>query len=175
MRAEPRDIHSMPSVAPPDDDANSFLEELLAAKRAGHIDAVERLGPVVMANGEAAMARAQAPKPTPPTLPPEHIDEGKKVLAELNRACPDAAADERLLHRLVAGEIPLILTLQQIERELAARMLRCLDDAKFSIALGRVLRDTIGLSSTLTRRVEGGLSTAASLRAQRRFLERGSR
>ncbi len=165
----------MPSVAARDDSTNPFLEELLASKRSGASDAVERLGPLVMAHGEAAMAKQTPKTPAPPPiLPAEHIEEGKRLFAALDRACPDAAADEKLLNRLAAGEIPIVLTLQQIERELTARMLRSLDDAKFSLALARVLRDTVGLSSSITRHIQGSLAGAAALRGQRRFLQRGN-
>jgi hypothetical protein len=169
-------MQASPDSASDSRNTELLLKELAVAKRAGNLDAMARITQLLLPQEPPPSPKSTTRSTAaPPALRQELLDQEQQLRAALDNACPDAAPDEKLLNRLVAGEIPLILALQEIERRLSARMLSSLDDAQFSVALARSMGDTLALSSTLTKRVQGTLTTAAALRAQRRMLERGDR
>jgi hypothetical protein len=88
----------------------------------------------------------------------------------LDEVCPAAAADERILHELVAKQLPIALMLHDLEEQLVARMLTLMDNPQLVLAVAKILRETVTMSSAMSKRIQAILSTAASLRAQRRFL-----
>ncbi len=126
----------------------------------------------------------QAPEPSPKAaVPPERrigpprlpLDEslaakGDQARRALDSASPEAAPDERILHELVAKQLPIVLLLHELEEQLAIRIKLSLDDPRLAFAVAKVLRETVMMASAMSKRVQGTLSTAASLRAQRRFL-----
>lgn len=125
----------------------------------------------------AAPADQQASDPSnetvalPPRLriPKEYREAGAAALRNLIEATPDAGADERILQELVARQMPIARMLLDIEAQLAIRMM-FLDDAAHLVAVAKVFKGTNALSSAMSKRIQAVLSTAASLRAQRRFL-----
>ncbi len=90
----------------------------------------------------------------------------------LRAESPSAGEDELLLYDLVAAEMPVIAALNEVQHELSQRLLEHPDNPKILALLVRVLRDVVAVSTALGRRVEGGLSAASALRAQREFLHR---
>lgn len=120
------------------------------------------------------------PEPAPSTSPLSRarripIDEtltsrGEAARLALDELCPAAAADERILHELVAKQLPIALMLHDLEEQLVARMLTVMDDPQLVLSVAKILRETCVMSSAMSKRIQAILSTAASLRAQRRFL-----
>ena len=100
----------------------------------------------------------------------EVLERGRAARRALDDASPEAAADERILHELVAKQLPVALMLHDLEEQLAVRMLAIMDNPQLVLALAKILRDTSVIASSMSKRIQASLSTAASLRAQRRFL-----
>jgi hypothetical protein len=98
------------------------------------------------------------------------VERGREARRALDQVCPDAAPDERILNELVAKQLPVALLLHELEEQLAARIMVVMDDPRIALAVAKVLRETAAMASAMTKRVQSTLSTAASLRAQRRFL-----
>lgn len=98
------------------------------------------------------------------------VSRGDAAQRALDEVCPGGAADERILHELVAKQLPIALMLHDLEEQLATRMLNLMDDPRLALAIAKVLRETAVMASAMSKRVQATLSTAASLRAQRRFL-----
>jgi hypothetical protein len=119
-------------------------------------------------------AAIEAPRPPPRTrrlaIDEKFVSRGDAAQQALDEVCPGAAADERILHELVAKQLPIALMLHDVEEQLALRMMNLMDDPGLALAVVKVLRETATLASAATKRVQSTLSTAASLRAQRRFL-----
>jgi hypothetical protein len=103
-------------------------------------------------------------------LHPVFIARGQEALAALEAASPDAGADERILHRLVADEVAVASALLEAQSQLAARLTLLIDDHKRMAGISKVLRDVVLVTNSISKRVEGALGVAANLRAQRRFL-----
>lgn len=104
-------------------------------------------------------------------IDPHVSGRGTAARQALDESSPDAAADERILHELVAKQLPIALMLHDIEEQLAMRILNLMDDPRLALAIAKVLHETSILASATTKRIQSTLSTAASLRAQRRFLK----
>lgn len=100
----------------------------------------------------------------------ELVSRGEQARRALDDVCPAAAADERILHELVAKQLPIALMLHELEEQLVARMLTLMDNPQLVLAVAKILRETVTMSSAMSKRIQAILSTAASLRAQRRFL-----
>ena len=98
------------------------------------------------------------------------VSRGHAAQQALDEVCPGGAADERILHELVAKQLPIALMLHDLEEQLATRMMNLMDDPSLALAVVRVLRETSILASAATKRIQSTLSTASSLRAQHRFL-----
>lgn len=110
---------------------------------------------------------AHAPLHVP--LHPAFVARGREVLKELEAASPDAGADERILHRLVADQLAITSALMEAQAQLAGRVRLLLDEPKHLFALIHVLKDVVHTTNAISRRIEGALGVAANLRAQRRF------
>lgn len=111
----------------------------------------------------------------PPRLRRLPVDEllmkrGGEARRALDEAAPAAAADERILHELVAKQLPIALMLHDLEEQLAARLGVVIDDPKLALVVAKILHETVAMASAMSKRIQGTLSTAAALRAQRRFL-----
>lgn len=98
------------------------------------------------------------------------LERGHAARRALDEVSPDAAADERILHELVAKQLPVALMLHDLEEQLAVRMLTLMDNPQLVLAVAKILRDTSTIASSMSKRIQAILSTAATLRAQRRFL-----
>lgn len=120
----------------------------------------------------AATANAEKAAPRLRRLPvDEHLAKrGDEARRALDEAAPSAAADERILHELVAKQLPVALMLHDLEAQLAVRLGLVIDDPKLALAVAKTLRETIAMASAMSKRIQSTLSTAATLRAQRRFL-----
>ena len=103
-------------------------------------------------------------------LDPRLVERSDKAKADLAASTPGAAADERILHELAAEELGLVGALHEAEAALVAKIAAKLDDPRSAFVLAKVARELVALSSSLGRRVEGCLTAAASLRAQRHML-----
>lgn len=115
---------------------------------------------------------AEEKPPKPPRkfgLGADVVNRGKAARAELERACPDASAGERILYELVGHQVSLALAVLDAQTEVAARLEHFLDEPTKLVALSRALKELTGISNAIGRRVEGALSTASNLRAQRRI------
>lgn len=82
------------------------------------------------------------------------------------------AADEKLLVELAAASASLALQLGVAAHRLAEVLPGTLAEPKRALAVTKVLAELSAVGSTLVRRVEGALTTAATLRVQRRVHER---
>lgn len=157
-------------------EADPLLDQLASAKQSGDFDAMGRITQVLMTKFDAQAPAARPAgghgrnEPSQTAVPTELVKESEVARAALDQMCPDAAADERLLNMLAAGDVSVALMLSRIERQLAAKMLGGIDGSPYWLALVRLLGDVTRLNANVRGRVQGSLSTAASLRAQRRFL-----
>lgn len=104
-------------------------------------------------------------------LSAESIGRGVEVRAAFERAGPDSDVGERLLEEFVAGEVPIVRELQNVEGALVALLGRTVMAADPAVALkvAEVLRETVALSSAIRKRAEASLVAVAGLRAQRAF------
>ncbi len=103
-------------------------------------------------------------------LPAHYLAHGRELRDEFDRAAPQAAVGERLLEHLAAAEVPIALALVDAEAALVALLHKTLCDPTVATELARLLKETIGLSGAVRRRIESSLSAAAGLRAQRQYL-----
>lgn len=139
--------------------------------------------------GTAPPPQTRRAEPTPSqsaAVPPEAVREhprlrrlpvderllkrGSEARRALDEAAPAAAADERILHELIAKQLPIALMLHDLEEQLAARLGVVVDDPKLALAVAKILHETVVMASAMSKRIQSTLSTAAALRAQRRFL-----
>lgn len=112
----------------------------------------------------------ESPSPLRVPLHPSFVSRGQEALAALEADSPDAGADERILHRLVADEVAIISALMEAQAQLVARLALLIDDHKRMAAISKVLRDVVLVTNSISKRVEGALGVSANLQAQRRFL-----
>jgi ABC-type uncharacterized transport system substrate-binding protein len=121
----------------------------------------------------ASQPKQAAEKPPAIATPPanqELVGYAKQVEHEL-LALGTGHADEALLAKLAAGEVTTALQIQDLQDRLARRMMVLIDNPKSMLAISHVLRDVNVVLSAMTKRVSGTLTTASTLRAQRRFNE----
>lgn len=102
----------------------------------------------------------------------ENIQRGIEVRDAFDRAGPDSDVGARLLEEFVAGEVPIVRELQNVEGALGALLGRTVMGADLHLALkvAEVLRETVALSSAVRKRAETSLAAVAGLRAQRAFI-----
>jgi hypothetical protein len=122
-----------------------------------------------------ALASEEEPRRRPRRLglDPAYVERGKAALAALEASAPDAGAGERIIHELVASQVALALAIGDTQVEVVARLGHFLNEPKNLVILARALRELTTLSNAVGRRIEGALSTASSLRAQRRLWKMG--
>lgn len=130
-------------------------------------DAGERIGTDPISDEKPAAPRL-AVRRVP--IDRELTTRGEEARRALDEVCPAAAADERILHELVAKQLPIALMLHDLEEQLVGRMLTVMDNPQLVLAVAKILRETCTMSSVMTKRIQSILAAAASLRAQRRFL-----
>jgi hypothetical protein len=97
----------------------------------------------------------------------EHVGDPRGAFPALD---PHAGPEERLLHRLVVGELPVVAALERAQMQLAQALLGALDRPAHARALAGVLKTTVQISNAVTRRLQDALAATATLRAQRRLL-----
>jgi hypothetical protein len=102
-------------------------------------------------------------------LAPTFLQRGREALQALSSGAPDAAADEHLLHELVADEIALCVAVADVRRQVLTRLPALVEEPRLMLMMTKSLRDLTLLSNAMVRRVEGALSTASTLRASRRM------
>ena len=112
------------------------------------------------------------PPPAPIELAEVHVERGRQARAQLATLSPDAAADERLLLELAAEEVALVDALQLASGRLAGQLIEVLPDSKSLLMTSKALREVVATQCALTRRIEGVLGAASTLRGQRIFLAR---
>ena len=84
----------------------------------------------------------------------------------------EAGADEQLLLRLVGDSLPSAMMLGELTERMVVHLPALLDEPAALRALSTALRDTVAVRNSLLSRMQSVLTTVASLRGQRRFLER---
>lgn len=161
-----------------------FIAAAISAYRRGDLDTIRRLGQTQF--GPAAdepIARERAVPSLPPSAPrtlaldAPFVERGREALRALSAAAPHAAADEHLLHELVADEVAIFSAVTSVRMQVAARLPALVEEPRLMLLLTKSLRDLTALSNAIVRRVEGALGTCSTLRASRRLfsLEHGSR
>jgi hypothetical protein len=113
----------------------------------------------------------ERPTRSPPRklgLDPVYVARGKQALAALEASAPDAGAGEQIIHELVAAQFALVLAIGDAEIEVVARLGHFVNEPKNLVAISRALKELTTLSNAIGRRIEGALTTASTLRAQRR-------
>ena len=133
----------------------------------------------------AALLEAQVhPVPTAPDEPSDLCDKAagqeiQRVDEALARALveqdPEASAEEKLLHRLLAAEQPILDELNRAKLELAVTVHAALDDPNRAFRLAKVLREIVAVAAAVNKRQTNVVGALASLRAQRHLLCRSER
>jgi len=125
--------------------------------------------------GEVIGQEERAPQRSPRKLGlgPVHLERGRAARAALEAASPDAGPGEQILFELIGHQTAIALSVLDAEGEVASRLEHFLDDPAKLVALSRALKELTGISNSVGRRVEGALTTASSLRAQRRLWNLG--
>jgi len=112
-----------------------------------------------------------------PTLSAANIGRARELRRAFAAAADGAEVGEKLLEDLVAMEAGVALSLLDAEAMAVALLHRALPtDPVLALKVAQVAREIEGMASAVRRRMQGGLSAAANLRAQRRLLDlqRGS-
>lgn len=103
-------------------------------------------------------------------LAPAHQRRALEARLAFAAAGTSTDAGERLLQELVAGEVGVALQLVDVEAGLASLLAKTIADPRLATEVAKVFRETVALSGAVRRRMEGCLSAAATLRAQRLLL-----
>lgn len=83
---------------------------------------------------------------------------------------PMAGPEEKLLHRLVVGELPVVAALERAQLRLAHALLHVIDNPTHVRIVAGALKDCVHVANALGRRLQDALAATATLRAQRRLL-----
>ena len=136
-------------------------------------------GEVAGAGGEPAASHVPIAIPpdgagdvstSPPADPFAQRREETRALLLASAPCPSAA--ESILYDLASREIAVYVELSEAQEKLARDLSEAVTgEIRAALALSKVLREVTQISGAIGRRVEHILGTAASVRAQRRFLE----
>lgn len=166
---------------------NAFVEEAAASLRAGD---VSRLYALRRDLARGASASGNASQGDGPAGTAADVSAGESLTSGGEEQSPaeggrtdadahalvqlsaDAPADEAVLTRLAADELPIVHELRQLESRLAIRIGAVLDDPALALAVARVMQQVTTLSGAVTQRVQNTLGAAANLRAQRRLISR---
>ena len=104
------------------------------------------------------------------TLSEPNLRRAHEVCAEFDAAEDLSVVGEKVLCELVGGEVAVAMQLRDIEAAMAALLSKTITDPEMTVAVCKGLKETIGLSTAIRRRMENSLSAAASLKAQRILL-----
>ncbi len=113
---------------------------------------------------------AAPPSPVALTISRDNIARGIAVRQAFEIGDRDSEVAERLLEEFVAGEVPIVRELQNVEGALVALLGQTLLDPALALRVANVLKETTAVSAAVRRRAETSLAAAASLRAQKAFL-----
>ena len=168
------------AIVPPEPDEpldNLVAQEMIAAFRRGDVDAVQILGASPFRGGAPSASSPPGPSPGRPStstegIPPAIRARVERDRQELEQMDPEAGADEQLLLRLVGDSLPAAMMLSELTERMVVHLPSLLDEPAALRALSSALRDTVTLRSSLLNRLQSVLATVASLRGQRRFLQR---
>lgn len=104
-----------------------------------------------------------------------NLERGQEVQQAFRDTGPDGDEAERLLLELVAGEIPVLLQLRDLEAANAALLGRTITNPELSTAVLKVARETTAWLTAVRTRTQNTMGVIADLRAQRKFLARHRR
>ncbi|XXY16799.1 hypothetical protein WME88_52040 [Sorangium sp. So ce216] len=125
------------------------------------------------AHGEAAAITSSGltPATTSPASDP-FARRREEVRALLLASAPRPSAAETLLYDVASRELAIYVELSEAQEKLACELRAAVSgDVRGVLAVSKVLREVTQVAGAIGRRVEHVLTTATSLRAQRRFLE----
>jgi signal transduction histidine kinase len=92
--------------------------------------------------------------------------------SRLLASAPRPSAAEAILYDVASRELAIYVELSEAQEKLARELHDAVSrDVRGALALSKVLREVTQIAGAIGRRVEHVLTTATSLRAQRRFLE----
>ena len=112
-----------------------------------------------------------APAASPTAVDP-FVQRREEARAVLLAAAPRPSAAETILYDIASRELAVYIELSEAQEKLVHELhVAVRGDVRGALALGKVLREVTQISGAICRRVEHVLTTATSLRAQRRFLE----
>ena len=134
--------------------------QLLTHEEAAELERLERAA----ADARAADAVSRL------TLSRVNLKRGHEVRVAFDQADDDAEVGGHLLQELVAGETAIALELQDVEAGLVSLLSKTIIDPTLAVAVTKTLREVVGVSSAIRRRMENSLGAAENLKAQRRFL-----
>ncbi|WP_438040252.1 hypothetical protein [Sorangium sp. So ce128] len=129
--------------------------------------------PGVAAHGEptASTASGRTPATISPAADP-FAQRRDEVRALLLASAPRPSAAETLLYDVASRELAIYVELSEAQEQLARELREAVSgDVRGVLAISKVLREVTQVAGAIGRRVEHVLTTATSLRAQRRFLE----
>ncbi len=101
------------------------------------------------------------------TLAPANLRRAQEIGGTFRQSGEDSDVGERLLEELVAGETAVAMQLMDVEAALASLLSRTVTDPKLAMEIAKVMRETVGLSGAVRRRMENSLASVATLKAQR--------
>jgi hypothetical protein len=99
-----------------------------------------------------------------------NLERGQEAQHAFRDAGPDGDEAERLLLELVAGEVPVLLQLRDLEAANAALLGRTITNPELSAAVLKVAKETSAWLTAVRARAQTTMGVVADLRAQRRFL-----
>ncbi|WP_438033729.1 hypothetical protein [Sorangium sp. So ce204] len=126
-----------------------------------------------VAHGEPAASTASGlmPATISPAADP-FAQRRDEVRAVLLASAPRPSAAETLLYDVASRELAIYVALSEAQEQLARELREAVSsDVRGVLAISKVLREVTQVTGAIERRVEHVLTTATSLRAQRRFLE----
>lgn len=171
----PNPMIPRPDSPEPDDDpvVNAAIDEMLAAYRRGDLEAMRMLSAALNGPFEEAINQAPPPAaPATPTVPVPIQERVRQDRQELETMDPEAGADERLLLRLVGDSLPTVMLLNDVVEHMAVHLPGLFDRPAVLKTVASAMHDALSLRNVTLSRLQGVLTTVASLRAQRRFVQR---
>lgn len=97
------------------------------------------------------------------------VERGNAARCSLDEESVDASPGERILHEFVGQEVAIASAVMDAQAEIATRFAYFLDEPQQLMMLTRALKELTSVAMAIGKRVEGALTTASSLRAQRRL------
>jgi hypothetical protein len=100
----------------------------------------------------------------------EHLHEYRRAPALRRVGAAESRQPARQRFDQQAKAETLVAGVESAERQLADRLFVTLDDPRRALAIAKVLRELVGISTSLGKRVQHAACALATLRAQRRLL-----